>query len=478
MKDNILSPYYPSMSKRTYNILEQIQVQVSVTHNPYSIPLDRLFSMAARNNKKRAFLFVSHVLGKHIPVNPHVSLLSGVCLALLLKQEMDGDVPENLIAIAVEGLIDPSKAKVAYSEIIESGLSLSQPVTLIGFAETATAIGHAVYHTFQAWKETCSFIHTTREDIKQLESVISFNEEHSHAVAHYCYANDPKLLKDPETIVLVDDEITTGKTSLNIIREIQAAFPKKKYVVLSLLDWRTEEDEQKYQQLEMELGVTIRTIALVKGGIDVSGEPVLSTENEIRAMASSERSDSIEIMFVDRFFEHVPCSSQNDQGYENHSPYLKYSGRFGLDSHENQEVDKSIAEAAAYLLSTRIGNKTLCMGTGEFMYLPMRIAAEMGDGIYYQSTTRSPIHANRSEDYAVQTAYPYPSPDNPAVLNYLYNISPGMYDELYLFFEREAEPEAFRHFMQILDSLQLKKINIVFFSPSVQDWKGVQRNHG
>ncbi|MEC1550449.1 phosphoribosyltransferase domain-containing protein [Bacillus rugosus] len=45
-------------------------VDLSVTDNPLSIPEQVLFEMAARVNKKRGFLFVSKVLGKHIPVHP------------------------------------------------------------------------------------------------------------------------------------------------------------------------------------------------------------------------------------------------------------------------------------------------------------------------------------------------------------------------------------------------------------------------
>ena len=36
-----------------------------------------------------------------------------------------------------------------------------------------------------------------------------------------------------------------------------------------------------------------------------------------------------------------------------------------------------------------MGKRTLCLGTGEFMYIPMKIAAEMGENILYQSTTKA-----------------------------------------------------------------------------------------
>ena len=56
---------------------------------------------------------------------------------------------------------------------------------------------------------------------------------------HYCYAIDPALFENDDMVVLVDDEITTGKSALNFIRAIQSKYPRKKYGVVSLLDWRS-----------------------------------------------------------------------------------------------------------------------------------------------------------------------------------------------------------------------------------------------
>lgn len=50
-------------------------------HNPYLLLPDQLFQMAARMNKRRGFLFVSTILGKHLPVLPAISLAGGCALA-------------------------------------------------------------------------------------------------------------------------------------------------------------------------------------------------------------------------------------------------------------------------------------------------------------------------------------------------------------------------------------------------------------
>ena len=73
----------------------------------------------------------------------------------------------------------------------------------------------------------------------------------------------------------MDDEITTGKTALNIIASIQKRFPRKEYTILSLLDWRSEEDQQRLKEFEKLHDVRITTYALLTGTIQVEGTPGL-----------------------------------------------------------------------------------------------------------------------------------------------------------------------------------------------------------
>jgi hypothetical protein len=459
MNNNIIPDYCQSKIERTYKIAGDLELQVNVSSNPYEIPLDCLFAMAARINKKRSFLFVSKVLGKHIPVNPYVSLLSGASLALLLQQALQGSMPKHLLQLAIHGITEPSQAKSAYEEIMSQSLALPQTVAFIGFAETATAIGHAVFQTFG---NNGSYIHTTREVIEGSQSIINFSEEHSHAVAHYCYAADPQMLINPEIVVLVDDEITTGKTSLNIIRDMQGKFPKKVYYILALLDWRTQQDQEQFLILERELGVSIHVLSLVKGEVNVSGSSESLTP-QITSLPNANQTDTVHFMYIDHLFAHTPYKSKHS--------YLQHSGRFGLTPEDREQSDQSISQAAQQLKLTRIGKKTLCVGTGEFMYIPMRIAAEMGEGVSYQSTTRSPIHTIDHEDYAVKVGYPYPSPEDPDVTHFLYNIPVGLYDDLYIFMEREADPKSLQPLFAILLTLGLKRINIVISSPQTHEWK-------
>lgn len=461
MNNSILSGYCPRTNTHTFNIVENLQVTVTETDNPFHMPVEALFSMAARINKKRSFLFVSKVLGKHIPVLPYTPLLSGAALGLLLYLEMSADsadreIVDKLMDQAVHGLIHPEFAEEAYHKLLAARLTLPQPAVFIGFAETATALGHSMYNLFAGG---ASYIHTTRENIPELESVVTFEEEHSHAVDHLCYALNPGLLSGTEPIVLVDDEITTGNTAINTIRDIQSKFPRREYVVASLLDWRSAGNIQAYRDLEQELGIRITSLSLLQGRIEVKGVPLLNAD----AGSGDEETAAAELVttYVMDGLERLQVTSADAQGTINPSPYLKFSGRFGLGSADNGQLDEAVTRVAAQLRGLREGSSTLVMGVGEFMYLPMRIAAEMGEGVSYQSSTRSPIHPQRRADYGVHSAAAYPSAGDPEITNFIYNVDPGQYDDIFVLLERDVPWQRIRPMTDILQRLAGNKVHLV-----------------
>lgn len=444
-----------SRDKHTYDIMGDLKVHVTVTENPFDLPLDALFSMAARINKKRAFLFVSKVLGKHLAVDPYVSLLSGSALAVLLQRELNGPAPAT--ELIIEGLRDRSQAKRAYLQQQANRLVPPRPLAFIGFAETATALGHSMYDAFA---EGCRYVHTTRELIPELTSSISFEEEHSHATAHRCYAEHP--VQAGESIVLVDDEMTTGKTALNIIRELHQKYPQADYYVASLLDWRTAQDQARFDELASELDISIKTLSLIKGEMVAEGGPILEAprakQSESLVKAQVEQID------LHGLFDVVPVSSLDAAGERNLAPYIGCTGRFAIESSANAEVDSRITAAAERLRSMRTGSKTLCLGTGEFMYLPMRIAAEMGEGVAYHSTTRSPIHPHQEPPYAIWESHAYPSPEDPTIRHFLYNVTSHQYDDLFVFLERQVKPERLAPFVELLGNLGIERVRLVFVS--------------
>jgi len=269
------STYYPN--QYIHKIGENLTVDITIDANPYELPVETLYEMAARINKKRSFLFVSKVLGKHIPLNPKVPLIASALLAsIYYESKMLKGVPNK--EVLINALIDGSTDKLhtAYEVVKKLDYEMDERILFIGFAETATALGHAVYDCFS----NADYIHSTREMLVDQEVTLYFEEEHSHATDQRCYAPEHYLNNDRQ-ICLVDDEITTGKTALNIIASIQKRFPRKEYAVLSLLDWRSEEDRVLLKAFEKAHDVKINVYALLSGTISVQGVPNISEGHQV-----------------------------------------------------------------------------------------------------------------------------------------------------------------------------------------------------
>ncbi|MEH7418199.1 phosphoribosyltransferase family protein [Neobacillus drentensis] len=436
-----------SEKKYTFNILETIKVEIDCLDNPYHIPINDLFTMAARINKKRSFLFISKVLGKHLPIEPNKGLIIAALLGaryLEKVKELECREKERLLAFFLNGGHFYSRPFIP---------ERFKPV-IIGFAETATALGHAFFDCFQA----AEFFHTTREEIRGEAPVITFEEEHSHATSHRCYISK-EMMDHQREIILVDDEITTGKTALNIIKSIQEKFPRPHYTVVSILDWRSPEYQQKFLRLEQELGIKINVVSLLSGHVEI--HQVKEIEACSKKVETPNKGTSIEVLHLDSYFT---ASRYSSEVQLNGIPYLNETGRFGLKSSENFTLHKKVSSAADFLRQKRAGDRTLCLGTGEFMYLPMKLAAEMGRGVYYQSTTRSPIYIENEEGYGARFGVHFPNPENENISHFVYNIPPNHYDELYVFFEREVSEEQLQPMLNVLSELAFRTIKIVFFS--------------
>ncbi len=230
----------PCSKKIKLHGLDYLEIQIDLAPTSQNIPLEQLFSVGVRRNKKRLFLFVSKVLGKHLAVKPQMVRLGGVLLAEVYYQQQTGKSlqQERLIQLFQEKELEEKACDAAF----EVTYPLSEKTLFIGFAETATGLGHSMFRGFD---EKATFIHTTREQVVSQTPSFCFEEEHSHATAHRCYTENPDFFKALNQIVLVDDEITTGNTALNLIEALHEKSGATKYSVVALLDWRNEAQQQQ-----------------------------------------------------------------------------------------------------------------------------------------------------------------------------------------------------------------------------------------
>jgi len=179
------------------------------------MPLDDLLEFAARANPRRPFLFVSKVLGRHIPCRPTLMRET----YRLLAQDL-ADAPG--------------------------------PVWTIGMAETATGLSAGVADTLarEHGRSDVSFHHTTRIPL-DLEPLAQICESHSHARSHLLYAPHPWLEKafgGTRTLVLVDDEISTGKTLAELAMRVLPCLPNlERVAIVTLVNWLDPESRQRIE---------------------------------------------------------------------------------------------------------------------------------------------------------------------------------------------------------------------------------------
>ncbi|MEI5905890.1 phosphoribosyltransferase family protein [Bacillus spongiae] len=445
MKSKALSTSLQSLSK--FPILGNLEVEINVEENELQLPVESLFKMAARINKKRAFLFVSKVLGKHLRVNPLDPLIISALLAL--RYHGTSEYEERMVRALLSD--QTNQKKTAYEAFLSKKIELQQESIVVGFAETATALGHGVFDSFS----NAQYIHTTREEILGDNPLLTFEEEHSHAVDQRCYSSH-HFFENEKPIILVDDEMTTGKTTINIIRDIHAKYPRNQYGVLSILDWRSEEHIEAFRQLEQELNISIQTVSLLKGSFRCYGEPLLNEftieqGDKINSLPTIDRVDLSNVFTPSSF---VPIKGSR-------ASYVHESGRFGLDSKEALRVQHACKMAAEMITRQGTEDEVLCIGTGEFMYIPMKIATYMDGNVYYQSSTRSPIHCHNEESYAIQNKISYLNPEENNTTHFLYNIELNRFNHVILFFERSVEVKKMNTLLSYFHKQGVQRVTIV-----------------
>ena len=307
------------------------------------------------NNARRNYLLVNPLQGKHLPTSPTAALDMMNALGQLVAQK--------------------SAARL-----------------VIGFAETATAVGAVVAKNLS---DDCFYLQTTRENFAG--NFVEFLEEHSHAPEQKLFADNLSTLieRTPE-VVFVDDELSTGKTLRNIIRQLKKNFPAldgKKICAASIINRLSDEN------LAALADENISCVSLV-------------TLNETFDASNFQVTEARSVQPADKnFFSHE----------------LKFT----VDPRQGVEVGKYFAQCDAagnfvvdLLKRENISGDVLILGTEEFM-LPAIVAGqklEENFRVFTHSTTRSPIGICDAENYPIRAGFKLRSFYDETRPTFIYNL--------------------------------------------------------
>lgn len=352
------------------------------------------------NNSRRRFLFLNKLQAKYIP-----------------------SIPDKTIELF----------KTLGNRLAEK--YKNEKVIVIGFAETATAIGAYVAESFG---DRGFYIHTTRESLDDKRLIATFEEEHSHATSHYLYCKDIKLFRDCEVVILVDDELTTGKTMLNFINSLSrdgVVYDGVKFVSASLINCMSKENINKMNEKDIDIEY------LLKEDRDWSS---VQWTNEVAA--------DTEMLNMKPLYEHIVIGGK-------------------VESREGNYIN--VYKEACIGLSKKIGNtykignnekEILVLGTEECMYPAIMFASYLSSmyvdkDIRVHATSRSPILPVQERKYPINNRTKLRSFYNDERNVFIYNLK--RYDRVFIITDApEASKKGLEDLMSAL--AQYENENIVF----------------
>ena len=360
---------------------------MSVLNETRTYGTDVLMRLAKRvNNPKRSYLLVNPLQGKHIPIPPDEALAMMQALGRTAKEKFVG-----------------------------------QPL-VIGFSETATAIGAVVAQEISG---QCVYLQTTREKDEMVNKWVYFSEEHSHATEQkLCGDYLDERISDSDYVLLVDDEISTGKTILNIVSAIRKACPAamgKKFVVASLINRVDKEAIKAFD----DQGISF-VFLLHLGSEDY--------EEKVRNFTVHEASDP-----------YTSDNSTDDPNVNNLATTIRSAHRGVVIEEYAEECQKAIAEIL-HAVDISDADSVLILGTEEFMYPALQLGYQLqklsiGRSVMFHATTRSPIGIGTDNGYPITNGIRLHSMYEKDRVTYLYNLC--RYDKAIVFsdshrFVREA----------------------------------------
>ncbi|WP_207312916.1 phosphoribosyltransferase [Streptomyces nodosus] len=378
--------------------------------------LSEMLGLALRRNPKRAHLLVSNVLGKHVPQSPSVVYGHGFALGRRVRDLLGAD----------------------------GGEETGDPVVL-GYAETATGLGHCVADGLGS----APYLHSTRRPVEGVARAGGFEESHSHATSHLLLPEDPELLAGEGPLILVDDEFSTGNTVINTLRELHRRYPRKRYVVVALVDMRSPADRGRLEDFARETGARVDLVTAAAGtvrlpeGVLEKGQALVARYEA--APHGTDPAPAEEGLPAQRVAPGVTPWAGADPWHPGRAVRvalgwprgLPDGGRHGFTPEHRLRLEGALPAMAARLAEALPdgARRVLVLGSEELMYAPLRLARELEQivpaEVSCSTTTRSPVLAVDDPGYAIRSRIVFPAHDDPADgpgERYAYNVAGAGFD--------------------------------------------------
>ncbi len=416
-------------------VSERLEAKLRTTASPFGLRMDDLVGLALRRNPRRAHLLVSRVLAKHVPTDPRLVRGAALLLGARVREVLDdgfslggADAHAHLGALARDALDEQPGAARAFRDTVLDALGDGGvDAAVLGYAETATALGHDVAEALGR----ADYLHSTRRPVPGVGVVGGFEESHSHATSHLLLPVDPALLTRDRPLVLVDDELSTGSTVLNTIVALHQVSPRGRYLVATLVDLRSPSDHERLHAEVAALGARLQVVSLVSGTVELPSDALRRGADLVAHLAPQAAAPATWHTRVHRVDVGWPVG-------------LPEGGRHGVGPGVHRAWRDAARSAARQVdaatrppdpVTGRHPRRMLVLGTEELMAAPLRVAEAWADEhpdleVRFSTTTRSPAVAVDDDGYALRSVLHFVAhddPDDPGPQDrYAYNVAvPG-----------------------------------------------------
>jgi len=383
-----------------------------------------LVRVAERANPRRSFLLVSTVLGKHLPVHAARCRAAGIALGLRVA----GDPRAEALHEALTGG-DAELAQRLVSEVQRSPADALRDAVVLGFAETATALGEQLACAVDA-----AWFQTTTRQRDALARAVAFEEAHSHAPEQWIGVPDGGWPAGP--LIIVDDELTTGTTAARLIEVMHAIQARDRYVIAALVDGRAQDGDGPLERCARRLATRIDVVSLHRRG----PQEALVAGWSGGALPSA----------AGPALERAPAR-------ELHDDFAHALQHHGQTREERRSLAEQIEETAARIGPLPAGS--LVLGTGEHLAFAQRCAERAA--ALSSSTTRSPVLVSRSPGYPIRDGLAFDNPDASGLAGYAYNVEAADRPAIVVHFQDRAHRARGQHLLDTLHHAGARSITAV-----------------